>query len=84
MASPDNKPAARHPMQPDPAATPLATRQLPYSTGVWDRDEIDAVVRVLEGPRESLMIGANVAEFATSTRKQFRQHVDAALAKLAT
>ena len=31
MASPDNKPAARHPMQPDPAATPLATRQLPYS-----------------------------------------------------
>ena len=63
MASPDNKPAARHPMQPDPAATPLATRQLPYSTGVWDRDEIDAVVRVLEGPRESLIIGANVAEF---------------------
>jgi dTDP-4-amino-4,6-dideoxygalactose transaminase len=63
MANRDQDPAGRHPMQPDPAATPLATRRLPYSTGVWDRDEIDAVVRVLEGPRESLVIGANVAEF---------------------
>lgn len=42
---------------------PLATRTLPYSTGVWDEDEIEAVTRVLRGPSESLMIGPHVAEF---------------------
>jgi CDP-6-deoxy-D-xylo-4-hexulose-3-dehydrase len=42
---------------------PLATRTLPYSTGVWDEEEIQAVTDVLRGPPESIMIGPNVAEF---------------------
>ena len=42
---------------------PLATRKLPYSTGVWDEAEIQAVTDVLRGPPESIMIGPNVAAF---------------------
>jgi len=48
-----------------------ATRILPASTGYWDQDEIDAVVRVLQGPAEALAIGAHVAEFEREIAKLF-------------
>jgi len=56
------KPTGRR-SHPNESPMPLATRRLPYSTGVWDRDEIDAVVRVLEGPPEGLLIGPHVEAF---------------------
>lgn len=38
-------------------------RRIPYAVGVWDQDEINAVVQVLSGDPEKLAIGENVAEF---------------------
>jgi CDP-6-deoxy-D-xylo-4-hexulose-3-dehydrase len=50
---------------------PLATRKLPYSTGVWDEEEIQAVTDLLRGPPESIMIGPNVARFEERIAEQF-------------
>lgn len=56
----------------NPLAKPsLATRILPYSTGVWDDAEIEAVTKVLKGPPESLLIGPNVAEFERRVADHF-------------
>ncbi|MCB9724748.1 MAG: DegT/DnrJ/EryC1/StrS family aminotransferase [Spirochaetaceae bacterium] len=49
----------------------LATRVLPYSTGVWDEEEIEAVTKVLRGPPQSIMIGPHVAEFERRVAELF-------------
>lgn len=54
-----------------PKSLPLATRKLPYSTGVWDEEEIQAVTDVLRGPPESIMIGPNVARFEERVAEHF-------------
>lgn len=50
---------------------PLATRRLPYSTGVWDEEEIRAVTEVLRGPPENLLIGPNVTRFEARVAEIF-------------
>ena len=52
-------------------ARPLATRTLPYATGVWDEAEIQAVTDLLRGPPESIMIGPNVAAFEARVAELF-------------
>jgi CDP-4-dehydro-6-deoxyglucose reductase, E1 len=54
---------------------PLATRTLPYSTGVWDEEEIQAVTDVLRGPPESIMIGPNVAAFEERVAQLFGKDI---------
>src|SRR6476661_11288065 len=46
-------------------------RRIPYSIGVWDQAEINAVVDVLSGDPEKLSIGENVAEFERRVAKLF-------------
>lgn len=46
-------------------------RRIPYSVGVWDEAEINAVVNVLSGDPEKLSIGENVAEFERRVAELF-------------
>lgn len=62
-SGPENNPYSKE--------APLATRKLPYSTGVWDDAEIEAVTDVLRGPPESIMIGPNVEAFETRVAELF-------------